>query len=836
MLACWLSVGAQTRTVQLPYGKLVYTITNLGDTFTVKNEESTTSQHANGYSIKHSYCEVVSDFVGDKLSAGTEIIVDANFYPNNDGEKVCFVLRLDAEKCLTCINPDPQLVDNNPKYHKGTSDERPNTIAGYIYRTRESPYHVNRTFRVNQDITDENKSLLFKFEVEYQEWNGETYIEDGELQTNTSQTYSLKSEWSEYIKVHFVDSSPTQKNPDAVSSSGIELLDTLTQLLGLDQHATPEEAVAISSLAALLALLLGGAGAVAGGAGGAIGGLAGGSGGTIPSPVEEVPGDTPPVLDPYQSVEDKYVTRYTDGSITVKDPVTGEERLYLPDGQGGYDNPLGGGYQSEEAMLDHLAMLERNSELLSQDAATAAKNQAEQHAQFVEQAKHESAEAAEYREWKANEERKEAQIIKLADKYGVEASEEAVKRAIKIDQIKAGIESAKQQAVAADKNVTVVGLESTKNVAATSLVLIPMALSGVGTVSAATMAKAKVVQSCYTMATSVTDKVGDAYVKGESMSKAAVHGVVEGTVSVAQSYAADIGGAAAGKLAGNSGKILQVGAKLGTEAAVVIGGEGVKEGLKEYNSSGDLKKTLDATLKGMQEGTVKHIVNKSVEYGINKGKELIQSGKPSVATSRAKADDAAKKVTAGQQAVNRSQSQVTTAKQRVIAAQQNATHSQQQVATARGKLNTANEQLSTAKGQVAAAQQKLVQAKPGAEMRQAQADLNNAQQSAAVAQQNVNRANSELQMAQRVDTATQRVAMHAEHDLQKAQFGAQKAQSDLQTATAQHQQALRDAYAAEQQAQIDKTMAHIGGSEVVDGGRAIEEHLKNIDIIDKNNE
>lgn len=833
MLACWLSVGAQTRTVQLPYGKLVYTITNLGDTFTVKNEESKTSQHANGYSIKHSYCEVVSDFVGDKLSAGTEISVDANFYPDNDGEKVCFVLRLDAEKCLTCINPDPQLVDNDPKYHKGTSDERPNTIAGYIYRTRESPYHVNRTFRVNQDITDENKSLLFKFEVEYQEWNGETYMEDGELQTNTSQTYSLKSEWSEYIKVHFVDSSPTQKNPDAVSSSGIELLDTLTQLLGLDQHATPEEAVAISLLAALLALLLGGAGAVGGGAGGAIGGLAGGSGGTIPSPVEEVSGDTPPVQDPFQSVEDKYVTRYTDGSITVKDPVTGGERLYLPDGQGGYDNPLGGGYQSEEAMLDHLAMLERNSELLSQDAATAAKNKAEQHAQFVEQAKHESAEAAEYREWKANEERKEAQIIKLADKYGVEANEEAVKRAIKLDQIKAGIESAKQQAIAADKNVTVVGLESTKNVATTSLVLIPMALSGVGTVSAATMAKAKVVQSCYTMATSVTDKVGDAYVKGESMSKAAVHGVVEGTVSVAQSYAADIGGAAAGKLAGNSGKILQVGAKLGTEAAVVIGGEGVKEGLKEYNSSGDLKKTLDATLKGMQEGTVKHIVNKSVEYGINKGKELIQSGKPSVATSRAKADDAAKKVTAGQQAVNRSQSQVTTAKQRVIAAQQNATHSQQQVAAARGKLNTANEQLSTAKGQVAAAQQKLVQAKPGPEMRQAQADLTNAQQSAAVAQQNVNRANSELQMAQRVDTATQRVAMHAEHDLQKAQFGAQKAQSDLQTATAQHQQALSDAYAAEQQAQIDKTMAHLGGSEIVDGGRAIEEHLKNIDKIDK---
>ena len=827
LLACWLSAGAQTRTVQLPHGKLVYTITNLGDTFTVKKEESETSQHANGYPIKHSYCEVVSDFVGDKLSAGTEINVDANFYPDNDGEKVCFVLRLDAEKCLTCINPDPQLVNNEPKYHKGTSDERPNTISGYVYRTRKSPYHVNRTFRVNKDITDENKSLLFRFEVEYEEWNGFTYMEDGELQTNTSQTYSLKSDWSEYISVHFVDSPSAPPKTESGGSSNSGLLDTLTQLLGLDQHATPEEAVVISSLAALLALLLGGAGAVGGGAGGAFGGLAGGSGGAIPSPVEEVPGDTPPVQDPYQSVEDRYVTRHTDGSITVKDPVTGEERLYLPDGQGGYDNPLGGGYQSEQAMLDHLAMLDRNSELLSQDAATAAKNQAEQHAQFEEQAKRESAEATEYKEWKANEERKEAQIIKLADKYGVEANEEAVRRAIKTDQIKAGIESAKQQAIAADKNVTVVGLESTKNVAATSLVLIPLALSGVGTVSVGTMAKAKLVQSGFSMAKEITDKVGDAYVEGKSLGKAAAHGVVSGTIEVAKNYAGDIGGKAA-KLVPKAGEIGQKILNLTTEAAVVVGGDGVKEGLDEYNKSGDLQKALDASIKGMQKSAKTHAINKVAEVGIDKSKEFIKSRTSAVQRTRVMADNAAKKVTAGQQAVTRTQKQVTEAQRRVTFTQQNATRTRQQVTAAQGKVNTANEQLRTANGKVAAAEQKLGQARTPAEASRAQAELETAQQGAAQAQQNVNQARTELQTAQRVDTATQRVAQQAEQNLQKAQWGAQKAQSDLQTATAQRDQAMRDAWDAEQQAEVnEKLMSQVGGSDIMGGYRAVEEHLKN---------
>ena len=626
--------------------------------------------------------------------------------------------------------------------------------------------------------------------------------------------------------------------------------------LGLDRAATPEEAVGVGTVGALISLLLGGGlggaigGGVGGGLGGGLGGLGGGlggaggaAGGGMPSPVEGGPGGP---SSPYQSIEDKYVTRDSDGSVTVRDPITGEEKLYLPDGHGGYDNPLGGGFQSEQDMLEHLAYLDRNRDPLSQDAATAARNQAEQHAQWEEQSRRDaergySDESADYKKWREEEERKTEQIIKLADKYFTAADEESVRRAIKEEQIKAGIESAKQESIAADNNVVVVGLESTKNVASTSLVLIPMALSGVGTVSAATMANAKLVQSGFSFADSVITKVGDAYVEGKSIGKATAHGVTEGLVKVAQNYAGEIGGAAAGKLAGASSELVKKGVELGTEATVVIGGRGVTDGLDEYAKSGDLSKALDKAKAGMAEEAQKHLVNKAAEYGIDKGKEYIKSKMPSaVESTRMKADTAAKTVTTRQQAVTRTQQQVSSAKQRVTNAQQSAQRSQQKLTRAQSKASSASKNLTNANKRVDAAQKQLSQAKTPEAKSRAEAQLAAAQKNAAKAQQKYEKASSELRTADRVNTATQRAAVNAERDLQKAQMGAQKAQSDLKTATAQRDQAMRDAWAAEQQAQVDKfndkKMAHMTGNDIVGGYRAVEEHLENLGKIDKNNE
>ena len=614
--------------------------------------------------------------------------------------------------------------------------------------------------------------------------------------------------------------------------------------LGLDRAATPGEALGIGAIGALISLLLGGG--VGGAFGGGVGGAGGAAGGSFPPPIEGGAGGPPPLENPYQGIEDKYVTRDPDGSITIRDPITGEQKLYLPDGHGGYDNPLGGGFQSEQDMLEHLSYLDRNRYPLSQDAATAARNQAAQHQQWEEHSLRDaergySDESADYKKWREEEERKTEQIIKLADKYFTAADEESVRRAIKEEQIKAGIESAKQESIAADNNVVVVGLESTKNVASTSLVLIPMALSGVGTVSAATMANAKLVQSGFSFADSVITKVGDAYVEGKSIGKATAHGVTEGLVKVAQNYAGEIGGAAAGKLAGASSELVKKGVELGTEATVVIGGRGVTDGLDEYAKSGDLSKALDKAKAGMAEEAQKHLVNKAAEYGIDKGKEYIKSKMPSaVESTRMKADTAAKTVTTRQQAVTRTQQQVSSAKQRVTNAQQSAQRSQQKLTRAQSKASSASKNLTNANKRVDAAQKQLSQAKTPEAKSRAEAQLANAQKNAAKAQQKYEKASSELRTADRVNTATQRAAVNAERDLQKAQMGAQKAQSDLKTATAQRDQAMRDAWAAEQQAQVgkfnDKKMAHMTGNDIVGGYRAVEEHLENLGKIDKNNE
>ena len=829
LLTCWFSAGASTRTVQLPIGKLVYTITNLGDTLTVEKESN-----LNHYLLYNR--QINSNIVGDRLGAGNLINVDITYYPDNNGEGVCTELTLEACKFLTCV--DPQITSSYSRHFKGTREEEYRSMEGeympYYCITRMSPHKINRTFRVNQDITE--KIRLFYIGVEFYVRN------DEDVPYECFMGYDLKQECCEEVYVNFVDALPEAMDSGLNGSSDLELFDTLSQLLGLDQHATPEEVVAISMLAALLAALLGG-----GGLGGLAGG-AGGAGGALPSPIESGPGGPPPIENPYQGVEDKYVTHHPDGSITIKDPITGEQKLYLPDGHGGYDNPLGGGYKSKEDMLNHLAYLDRNRYPLSQDAETAARNQAEQREQWDAQNVRDrergySDDMADYRDWVKQQEyeiKKEERIAKLASEYGVEATEEAVKRAIKLDQIQAGIESAKQEAEAADNNVVVVGLESTKNVAATSLVLIPMALSGVGTVSAATMANAKLVQSGFTFADSVITKVGDAYVEGKSIGKAAAHGVTEGLVKVAQNYAGEIGGAAAGKLAGASSELVKKGVELGTEATVVIGGRGVTDGLDEYAESGDLSKALDKAKAGMAEEAQKHLVNKAAEYGIDKGKEYIKSKMPSpVESTRMKADTAAKTVTTRQQAVTRTQQQVSSAKQRVTNAQQSAQRTQQKLTQAQSKASSASKNLTNANKRVDAAQKQLSQAKTPEAKSRAEAQLAAAQKNAAKAQQKYEKASSELRTADRVNTATQRAAVNAEHDLQKAQMGAQKAQSDLKTATAQRDQAMRDAWAAEQQAQVDKfndkKMAHMTGNDIVGGYRAVEEHLENLGKIDKNN-
>ena len=80
LLSCCMSAGAQTRTVRTQHGKLVYKITNLGDTITVNQEKDPDDP------IRFTR-KVNVNVVGDKLSAGTEINIDLTYYPDDNGSQ-----------------------------------------------------------------------------------------------------------------------------------------------------------------------------------------------------------------------------------------------------------------------------------------------------------------------------------------------------------------------------------------------------------------------------------------------------------------------------------------------------------------------------------------------------------------------------------------------------------------------------------------------------------------------------------------------------------------------------------------------------------------------------
>ena len=272
--------------------------------------------------------------------------------------------------------------------------------------------------------------------------------------------------------------------------------------LGLDREATPEEAVSIGAVAAILSLLAGGVGAIGGGIGGIAGGIGGGAGamgGGIPSDLppnlpeeyafvddydwdkeneeggdegedaEEIYDDPPqepeeeqdPADDINSLIDQKYVQHNPDGSITVTDPVVGSKNTYEPDGNGGWDNPLtGAGFNSDSELLSHLASRDENHDVLLKDAQQAIKNLEDHRKEWEEKVKQEydqkaSKESDEYHKWKVEQEQKledeirmEHRIEELSSKFHVEPTKDAVMKALAEQQSKDMLESYEQQAYA----------------------------------------------------------------------------------------------------------------------------------------------------------------------------------------------------------------------------------------------------------------------------------------------------------------------------------------------------------------------------------------------------
>lgn len=239
--------------------------------------------------------------------------------------------------------------------------------------------------------------------------------------------------------------------------------------LGLGEHTDATTSAVINAIGTVVAILLGNglASIVSGGAGNLVSSLTSmATSGAPPLPGgpnapdlakmdglkprrpedEEKPDDAPPPPpepeDPFSDVLNQYVTTDSDGDLNVKDPVTGKTTLYVSNGDGTYRNMTTGQDWTKDEIGEQLGFRDRNSGLLRQDADQAARNAAEQRAQWDAQNERDrergySDEMKEFRDWKAAQEaaeKKQEQLEKLAEKYGVPADEKKVKDAIKWEQ------------------------------------------------------------------------------------------------------------------------------------------------------------------------------------------------------------------------------------------------------------------------------------------------------------------------------------------------------------------------------------------------------------------
>ena len=369
--------------------------------------------------------------------------------------------------------------------------------------------------------------------------------------------------------------------------------------LGLDREATPEEAVGIGAVAAILSLLAGGVGAIGGGIGGIAGGIGGGAGamgGGIPSDLppnlpeeyafvddydwdkeneeggddgedtEEIYDDPPqepeeeqdPADDINSLIDQKYVQHNPDGSITVTDPVVGSKNTYEPDGNGGWDNPLtGAGFNSDSELLSHLASRDENHDVLLKDAQQAIKNLEDHRKEWEEKVKQEydqkaSKESDEYHKWKVEQEQKledeirmEHRIEELSSKFHVEPTKDAVMKALAEQQSKDMLESYEQQAYAEEYGKSEQYSKTVKTTAAVGMVAVPLvaatggAVLGTGALTAAEIGKAKLVYDVYTVSKSVTEFNGEALLHNGGLkdhASATLLGLVHGGFGVVQNH------------------------------------------------------------------------------------------------------------------------------------------------------------------------------------------------------------------------------------------------------------------------------------------------------------
>ncbi len=385
--------------------------------------------------------------------------------------------------------------------------------------------------------------------------------------------------------------------------------------LGLGEHTDAKMSAVINSLSTIAAILMtNGLVSIAGGGSGLVGtltsGITGAGGTPPPTPDtsqidglepkrkedEDEDNTPPPPPDPNADLFKQYVKTDADGDLTFTDPVTGKETIYINNGDGTFTNLNTGQSWTREEIGDRLRYETENQALLKQDADQAARNAAEQRAQWDAQNQRDlergySDEQKAYADWKQeqeNQQKHQEYLEKMAAKYHVPPTDKAVKDAIKFEQVMNEIDAKTHLAEAEAIGESINYLEKVDKGCEVAVNVMSGAVPGGSTV-----------KNVYTFAKSTLVATSEAVADGKSFGEGLAHiavGMGDGALGVIQNEAEGLAGK--GKYA------------WAKELGINVATEDLKAGMKaiaEGKSIDEIGKTLINTTG-----------SKTAEFGVGK--------------------------------------------------------------------------------------------------------------------------------------------------------------------------------------------------------------------------
>ena len=414
-----------------------------------------------------------------------------------------------------------------------------------------------------------------------------------------------------------------EANHNAAASFLHDLITWLTgkgDPLGLGEHTTALESVVVNVISLVSAILLSGG----------IVNVVGVVGGSVPPPMPDMPdldglepkrqeeeeekpapdnGGTPPppptepeVPDPNKFNPSDYsygdhLTQQPDGDVVMRSPATGKDVHFYSQGDGTWISDSGLTYTADD-IANRLSYEAEHSDYVRDVADTAAFNQKKFHEDWDKTKSTVNKDLQDFNDWlheqEKQQQRKDEQLKRLAEKYNLAPSEKAVRDAIKfqklMDEFDAKIHS--EEVKAWGESVEYV--ETVDKACDTTLFVMGKWVPG-----------GKQVYDGYYMIKSVGVAQMEASVRGENLGGHALaygKGLAKGLIGVAQYHASDV----------SKG----IGMGVGTEYVIFAGGEGITGGMDAFaNSKGE---TFSEVTKDVMKGAANGFAKKTGAFVVSK--------------------------------------------------------------------------------------------------------------------------------------------------------------------------------------------------------------------------